>query len=416
MPETRCGMIPRLLDWIDAHKKLPDRIAAVLLALCPILQHYRAPFFNAALTVLICLTPYLFWRALPELRRFRWKSLLFFAPIIVYYLYRIIDHGTSVTETGQSGLFILYMVALSLCLIDLKFFIKAGCCIALTASAGLLLQYIGFYIFGFHIKMVPTSLLLPSAEQWILCVETGLSSITGRINDFYRPAAFFLEPSHFFLYSFPHLFLLLFRKGRKRDTLLPAAILSLGMVLSTSAMGLVAMIGAWGIYLAFWNEKEQCCRLKNILRPRNLIAIGALLLLALAAFFLIPSVNRTVTRIFSTRTGVTAISGRIRRALGLLPDMTARQWIFGVADNTRALQGKFNIPGVIDALYRHGLIGLVLSYEFYFKNLFCKRISYALVALMIIGVSFFSAHTHSTVGMLNFVFILMSGYAAAKKE
>ena len=94
--------------------------------------------------------------------------------------------------------------------------------------------------------------------------------------------------------------------------------------------------------------------------------------------------------------------------------MSVRQWIFGIADTIRDVE--HNMPGAIAAIYRHGLIGFVLSFEFYTRSLFKQKLPYFLVSLVVIATSLFSAHTHSTVGMLYFTFILMRGYQTAGKR
>jgi len=390
-----------------------DNICAVLLASCPILQHYVGPLYNAALTVLVILVPYLILRILPRLFPFSLDRISLGAVTILYFIYRVVDHGTSLTELGQSGVFVIYMVAMALGCINVRLMVKTAACISLTASACLLLQYICFYIFGFHVQMVPTSLFLPMADQWKLGAQTGLAGITGRQSDFYRPSAFFLEPSHVFQYMFPYLVLALFSVKMTRKSLTVAVILTLGLVLSTSGMAIAASAGIWGLFLIL-KGKDGTFSIKNVIRPRNLMLEALLLTLLCLMFVFIPTVQRTVMRIFSTGTGVTAITGRVSKAFSLLFTLSPRQWILGVSDTTHSI--SFNMPGFVSTIYRHGLIGLVLGYEFYVKALFKLKLPYVIISGLIIGISFFSAHTHSTIGMLYFFLILMSGYPVKRNN
>ena len=94
----------------------------------------------------------------------------------------------------------VYLVSVAFHSIDTKTLYKTGVFVSMVASAALLLQYACFYVFGFHLQLVPTGLLLPSADQWVLGAQTGLAGITGKMRDFYRPSAFFLEPSHTYIY------------------------------------------------------------------------------------------------------------------------------------------------------------------------------------------------------------------------
>lgn len=402
-----------LLQKLDAHKSVPDCIAAILLAMCPLVQYYEGPVYNMAITVLVLLVPYLGLRILSKLKGFKISTVSLVLVMVVYQLLRIVNHGTTVTEFGQSGVFIIYLIALAMGCVDVKTLAKTGKWISVTAAACLIVQYVTFYLLGFHLQMVPTSALLPMAEQWALGAKTGLAGITGRMNDFYRPSAFFLEPSHVFLYMFPHLLIVLFSyKGNRRDWL-PAIMITLGLVLCTSAMGIAAAAGSWGLFLIIYHEKKKTFSIRNVFRPRSLIILVLFMAFAVALFFTVPSIRRSVTRIFTTKTGSTAISGRIAKALELLKTFTPAQWLLGVSDNTHGI--TFNIPGLVDVIYRHGLIGMVLSYEFYLKGMIKLKLPYFLVCAAIVVTSLFSAHTHSTVGMLYYIFILVCGYQTAAR-
>lgn len=390
-----------------------DPFVAILLALTPILQHYRAPIFNAALTVLVVLVPYMLLRTIPKLRDYKQSNLPVVAVMILYLIYRIIDHGTSMTELGQSGVLIIYFLALAFSSVDVKTFCKAGVFISLVASVLLIVQCVSFYVFHKHLQMVPTGLLLPSADQWILGAQTGLAGITGKMNDFYRPSAFFLEPSHVYIYLFPHLLMLLFA-GKTKRTLIEAAIVTMGLVLCTSAMGIAFVLGSWALYFVLYDNKTKTFSVKNIIKIRNVILLDILIVIFILAVLYVPTVRRTVTRIFTTGTGVTAITGRISKALAGLENMTFLQWIIGVEDTTHSI--TYNMPGLVAALYRHGLIGMVMSISICVQALFKLKLPFALVAVVVLATSCFSAHTHSTVGMLYFSFILMYGFQTQRRE
>lgn len=386
-----------------------DRIAAMLMALCPVLQHYKAPLYNAALTVMVLLVPYLMLRMVGKIKDFRLADLRPVWALIAYMIYRVVDHGTSVTELGQSAVLIVIFLAAAMGCIDLKWMCRSALIVACTASAILIIQYIGFYLFAFHLQVVPVSLLLPTADQWVLGAQTGLVGVTGviRTNGFYRPSAFFLEPSHVYIYLFPHLLVVLFGKKHGRYEYLIAILLSLGLVMSTSGMGIAVVCAAWGIYLAFYDRKAQAFTFKNFQRRgTKIVLLGACVVFLLAVIFVAP-IRKTVVRIFFS-SGSSAIGGRIASALGDLINLTPKQWIFGVTDTTHGI--GHNMPGAIATIYRHGLIGGILAMDFYTKSMWKLRMPFWLVAGVIFVTSFFSAHTHSTVGMMYYVLILMRGY------
>ena len=177
---------------------------------------------------------------------------------------------------------------------------------------------------------------------------------------------------------------------------------------------MAAVLGAWGLYFALYNEVDGSFALRNIFRKRNLITIGCLLVLFVLAVIFVPSVNRTFTRIFTTATGVTAITGRISKALVGLKDLSVLQWIIGVEDTTHSI--SYNMPGLIAALYRHGLIGMLMSVEFFVVSVFKQKLPFKLVAIVVLITSFFSAHTHSTIGYLYYILVLMYGYGTLTRK
>ena len=391
-----------------------DRICAVLLAMCPLLQHYVGPVYNAAISVLVLLVPYLLFRIMKSWKTFSMRQISLVMVLIVYHLFRVVNHGTSVTEAGQSAVVILYLLALVTGSIDRKWFFRAALVVSVAASVCLVIQYVAFYLFGFHIQMVPTTLLLKSADQWVLGAQTGLAGITGKIRDWYRPSAFFLEPSHAYLYLFPLLLIQLLKPKKRTEDYIVPCVVTAGLILSTSGMGIAVVVGAWGLFVALYNEETGTFQLKNVMRKRNKYCIGILLVLSVLACVFVPPVRRTVSRIFVASSGSTAISGRVSKALGLLADFDTKAWICGMADTIKGI--SFNMPGFADVIYRHGIIGMILSYEFYVKSVFKLPFSYSITAMVIIVTSFFSAHTHSTVGMLYFVAMLMTGYVLTSRK
>ncbi len=397
------------LSFLEEKRNVGDMFIAIMLALFPLLQHYKGLIHNTAITALVVISGYLILRMIKDIPTVRFANIGFILPIVIYYLYRVVNHGTTITEIGQSLVLIVCLIALVLGKINTKAVIKVGRIVSIVASICMIVQYIAFYIFGVHLQMVATSLLIPSASQWILGAQTGLAGVTGRIGNFYRPSAFFLEPAHVYIYMIPQVILLLFEEKINKKSLLMAVLISLGIVLSTSGMGIAAVFGTWVLFIAFYNEKDGNFDFKNILRKRNLIAISIIIVLFILAAIYVPFVRQAVKRIFVPgRFGKNAITGRISKALKLVGTMGPLQWIFGVADNTHGL--NTHMPGMLDVFYRHGIIGLLLSYELYVKCIFKLGIAYKFLGAVILVTSIFSAHTHSTIGMLFLLIFLFNGF------
>ena len=402
------SILKKAMDWVDNKKRILDLICASLLALVPILQHYEGLVDNAASTLLALLVPYLALRMIPRLKGLRVAHISLFAIMILFWIYRVIDHGTTFFELAQAGLVIGYLVAVSIGCIDVKALTKTASVIAAAAGTIMLVQYFCFYILGFHLQVVPVSLLLDSSEQWILGATTGLGGITGKIGTLYRPSAFFLEPSHMFMYSFPLLCINMFTLDRTKFNKYVSALIALGMVLSTSGMGIVVVAGVFVLFFALWNEKNNTFELKNVVRKRNLILLGVALGAMVLAIIFVPFVRNSVMRIFFSQGGSTAISGRTQRAMKLLGKMNFGQIIMGVADTTSGI--KYNVPGFMATIYKYGIVGVVLSYEYFVKGLFKFDLGYFCFAGLWVLVSFFSAHTHGTFFMLYYMLLMVVGY------
>ncbi len=393
---------------VNQWKTVLDTCAAVLLALVPILQHYIGIVDNAGTTVLVLLAPYFFLRMLPALRSFKLSDLRFAWLLMAYFVYKLIDHGTYLSEVAQVGIMCFYLLCLCLNVIDTKALKNAAVIIAVLAGVAILAQYVTYYLMGqYHLRMVPVSWLLPESEAWVERALTGKVGVTGAVSRFYRPSAFFLEPSHLFLYSFPGLFITLFSGERKKESLICAILISIGMVLSTSGMGIAAALGGWALYFLLHNPADGSFQLRNIIRKQNLILIGCFVLAAGLAVAFVPILRESVLRIFTNPEGSTAIAGRIQKAFERLSTMSWKQWIIGISDYSGKLH--FNKPGFMLTAYRYGIIGIILSYSVYVRSLFKVRVSYFWYAVILLVVSFFSVHTHGTFFMLFYVALLKEG-------
>ncbi|HML48158.1 MAG TPA: hypothetical protein PKE04_15555, partial [Clostridia bacterium] len=221
-----------------------DKACAFLLAICPILQHYRGVYNNASSVILILLLPYVFFRFLGKNTR-RFAVVL---PLVLSGLFETVNHGVTFAKFGREGLLICYFIVALSGVVNVRQFLKVSTYITIAASAVIMLQYACYYVLGFHLKLVPTNLLLDSAEQWIRLAQTGRISVTGAYMDFYRPSAFFLEPSHLALYCCPPIAFLLLSPGMDRWRFRMAILVTLGVFLSTSGLGMAIATAVWLLY------------------------------------------------------------------------------------------------------------------------------------------------------------------------
>ncbi len=386
-----------------------DKLCASLLALTPLLQHYKGPIVDAGVTVLCLVTV---WFTLSLL--FLSKKLTLRHDIIVpmlglclFNIFKGVIHGLDLMNLIYALVCIFILLEAGLGVINLKQLFKTAEAISLLACGLIVIQYISYYLLGKHICMAPVSLLLPESSQWILVAETGTASITGKIGDLYRPSAFFLEPSHLYLYIFPQVLIELFAPSFTKKRFIKAIVLSMGIMLSTSGMGLVVVAVAWCIFAALNGGKNGRIRFTNLLRPINIIMLIVIVIAAVSAVLFVPFVNNAVARFLDTSSSG-AIAGRTRLANELLSKMTGGELIIGVANAPADL--GFNMSGYASTLYRLGIIGVILSYSAYVPALLKLKNQYFLIAAVIFATSLYSAHTHGTFFMLYYVFILFDGF------
>lgn len=449
--------------------KVLDWICAVLLALLPILQHYRGliwfvanAFFDElvpavllrlatkdtmTISLMLLMAPYLLVRLVRQIRNANWKKALIVAPLFAFYAYKLFNHGTSISELIQVGLSVFYLLVVALGCVDLKKFLKAATIVGCIAGVAMILQYICYYLFGFHLQMVAAKLLLPSAEKWVAGIRTGRVSVLGTQSAFYRPAAIFLEPSHLFIYCFPLLFINLYKNGKKVFNWVASGLLSVAIVLSTSGMGVMTIFGAWVLFATLWDDKTDSVTLKSLKKGRQWLRGVCTAVVLILLFLNVPSINSSMARVIGkprislsmlfsdsdevpdgtigqedmTLPGETlptpeapdrnAVSGRIKGAMLALKEMSLTQWIFGCSDTIT--DANVHMSGFASTAYRYGIIGLLLSYCFFAFGLFKLDAEYFWFTVIWFAVSFFSAHTHGMSYLLYYVMFLYGGHMEA---
>lgn len=392
--------------FISNEKKtlIEDEICAFLLALSPILQHYQGIFEDLGITVLLITCIWYCLKLFRVIRNIRIPTMIL--GLLIFQLYKSVIHGSSFMGMAYAFVMIFIYVVASTGLINLSFFMRASCSIATLASILILVQYACYYLLGFHLQLVPTKFLLSEAEQWILGAQTGLAGITGKIGTLYRPSAFFLEPSHMFLYVFPHIFIMLFTPVKNRAKMKKAILLSLGVVLTTSGMGLLTVVFAWMLYFGLASGSVNKLSIKNLFKRKNFILVGIFIAFAIFAIITIPSVRESFLRIVdSSNQG--AIAGRTRLSSELIRTLSSSGWIVGI---TNTLEGiDFNMPGFLATIYKFGIIGVFLSYTVYVYGIFKCKNAFFWISVFVVIISFFCAHTHGTFYMMYYVFTILYG-------
>lgn len=386
-----------------------DGFFSFLIAFSLILQHYKGILGNAGISVLVLGLPYIVLGLLAKLQNEKISGEKIIFPLVLFSLYKAFIHEVNFMGIAQAIVIVIYYFAIAEGVINLRSVFKSASRIAQLASVLIIVQYVCHYVLGFHLKLVPVSLLLPESSQWIAGAETGQVGINGIRSELYRPSAFFLEPSHMFLYVFPILFVFLLSPNMDKWRKKIAILLTVGLFLTTSGMGIGVSCFAWVLYLGFNSGKLNNIKLKNVFRIKNLIMLITFCVVFIVLCFTVPFFRDSIVRIFVGESGGSnAIEGRTAQGFNLIANLTGMKLLIGVTSTTAGIQ--FNMAGFVATLYKFGIIGTFLSYAFYVKNAICQKVPYKWIAAVIVFVSFFSAHTHGIFYMLYYVIILMMGY------
>lgn len=383
-----------------------DRISAFLIAVSPILQHYKGLYENAGFTVLIVAILFLLLRFFKNGGRIQVKAEI--VPLILFEFYTFLMRNWSISRLLYVGFFVILFLLISDGYVNFSYIFRYALGICLIAVILLYAQYIAHYLLGYNLNLRPLNLLVSQDVIWVRHANSGGTS------SLFRRAAFFLEPSHMFLYMFPVLAILLLSPGVNQKRIRISIILTSGLILSTSGFGIVASVLLWVVYFAFSrpeqnNKNPDSPTVKKTFPISLILAPILIILLVVILYFTIPFVQQSINRLLDS----TAFDGRTRLARNYVNNISGIDVLIGRAGLTSEID--FNLPGFYATYVKWGIIGLILTYWYYVQGLFKLKNAYFWITLIICVISFFTAHTHGTFYMMYYVVYLSMGYAISQK-
>ena len=335
-------------------------IIALIFALSPFLQLYIVPGIGTNLEFSLVLllgglyAIYYFFKSPKN------KSKTLVKPIMTcMFIYCNLNlllvperHIYNTWTTSFLGIFFNFLI-LAICVIDFEnentryryfdYVVK----ISVFMSVVVAVQALVYYTTGSTITADRT-FLLPFKSFFIsgarLSQETGLWSY----GPLYRPSAFFLEPAHFSQYCSIGLTYSLW-KSKKLLNWTSIAI-TLGIIITTSGLGLLCIILMWGTKLYINGDSLTRKRLMK------LVGVSLLITVILGSLFVFSdSFQRSVLRITNASDGFnSAIMGRLW-SVAYLESFSEKELLFGM--------GYKNIPtyyfnGTLAYVYMTGLVQL----------------------------------------------------------
>ena len=389
-----------------------DKVCAWLLVLSPILQHYMGIYENAGFTALLLVFPIItlrfFWKVSVGTIDKNCLSAVF--PLLLFEVYSAFVHGVIVSRLLYSVFMIWVFFCVAAGCVNVEKVMRYASYVACAATVLLVVQYATYYVLGTHLKLLPTQLFLEESSRWLERATVGITEG----GSMYRPSSIFMEPSHLFIYMFPLLCLCLLLPDMTVWRKWVAVILTAGIVLSTSGMGIAVAIGLWGLFLAMYYEKQGKIRFRwtTLFSARTLCILILLFAALVGAYLFVPLFRKIINRIFVSETGSTAIEGRVRLAINYIQSISGKEIWVGTSGVIADLD--FNRAGFFSTYIRWGLVGVILTYWFYGQGLMRLKGAYFWLSFIILVLSFFTAHTHGTFYMMYFFLFLMDGYSKKK--
>lgn len=273
---------------------------AWILALMPVLSLYGISSINLDFGTIVIIV-IIIYIALKEKRVYLQISnnriwFLYLAYMVVSLafprLWGINSDASMVMRTIKNVIYILLLlISTSNNWINYQLFKECYMKICKLATIFILIQSVAFYVFHRTI---------PGYVNFMLISEGYGDRLSQPVTGLYRPTSFFYEPSHYFEYVVPSLIISLFGNERNitNKDIYFALLVSIGVVFSTSGMGMITLALCWGIWL-LKNGKGLNIR-------KNVLLISILFLCAAVAFLRTSYAQSILLRVFgNAASGVT---------------------------------------------------------------------------------------------------------------
>lgn len=324
-------------------------VCAVVIALMPILFSYKQIFSISPsyLALLICV-PFVLIRLINR-KVTLVKNL---GCIAVYLLYCMASHGVGFSEIIVTVLFLLYALAANNGVLNEKLLWKSVVGISCIATVGILMQTLCYYLLGTRLFLCPTNLM--DETVWMQYgVETSDQLLRSIL---YRPASFFLEPSMFAQYVVLGVMYLRLSEVKDSKNFRIAIFLSVGVIASTSGIGIATLIVIW--LLSYWTE---IVKKKNLLK--GLFGIITFVSVFFIAYSVSDSLRESVLRIFGfgETSNYSAFSGRTGGVIFMFETLRGKTELwYGTGEYIVRWYTWGFLGGIFRIIYEFGMIGAIL--------------------------------------------------------
>ena len=311
---------------------------SVIIALIPVIMIFNVPVLNIGFSTLLLglFAPFAL------LRYSSGKRLVGILPFLVLFGYFIYRSVGSLMNQFLLVIVLIHVYGAIQGSLKLHVMRKTVETVAVIGTACVILQTLLYYVFGFSLMyLIPTFVLEENRE-----ILTRMSMSNGM----YRPAAFFLEPSHYAQYCCIALLSTLFPEEERKADLKKALWIVFGCLLTTSGIGIALSVGVFGLYVLFAQRKKG---------TKLISLIGWLLAIAVAFFVLMQFdfFANALQRVFGEVDGYNAIWGRTLFWDMYIGSLKGKDLLMGL--------GVVDMPdgymtGLMELIYCYGQYGLTL--------------------------------------------------------
>lgn len=357
------------------------KLYSIYLGLLPLLMFVRFPFTDYGFGTILSLLflPYVIGMSVNSGRTVNRDD----SGLAIFFLYIM------ARSIGNFSSFMLYGIAFVhiLCVhVSADWNSLKKTIIAVSAVSSVVIAIQRFLLFfGVHASFLINDLLLEEFR------ETS-SVYSGDMMN--RVSGLFIEPSHFSEYALVGLILLLanMRKNetKKRDYVI-VAVICLGILGSTSGIGLIGMIAIVVYHILFIRYKGIYPFVVRLLILVILVAAGGALLYA------IPLTRLSFLRIIGKVDDYNAVWGRTVHLSYYLNQLSGKtEWIFGKG----VYEFEYYLLGFAGIIYQYGYCGLALFFFSLFTYILKKNRVVIMLCLLYGGFLFVT----NTTGFLNMIF------------
>lgn len=388
--------IPNRRELIIKPGSIAKDLYTYTITLLPIIMVYNTPALNLSIgTVLILFfTPY---ALLFTIKRIRLLNHGIVSIIVILYLYFMARaHGDlrTIILYFAAGAHLCGFTAGSVDVLKLRSSIEK---IAVISAVCVIIQTLSHYLLGRNVSFVLFSALQREYKE-IYFEQISRFSL-------YRPTGPFLEPAMLSEYCIFALISCLFSvEGELR--IRQAIIISIGMILTTSGIGIILTAFIWGWYF-FMNRDSLNRKIRRALLGL-LLAASAFAILSRFEFF-----NAALMRVFGSYEGYNAIEGRTWRWSQAIGPMKGKLlWLgYGTTEDF-----PHYLTGVPDMIYRCGLIAVILVFILLIPMALTKNNLFVRLAAIVYLILFFVAKITSVPYQVFFIGLMLAGQTTGVKQ